>query len=105
MHNKTWRLVELKYKHLPASVSITLQFEAAGKRFSGNNSCNTYSGTYTLDASTLQFGPAVSTKKYCLEMADWEAAYMTMLTTVDNYAYRDNQLRLFAGTRAVAVFE
>lgn len=105
MHQKSWRLVELKYKHPPSNVAISLQFDAGAKRFNGNNSCNAYHGAYTLEGSTLKFGPAVSTKKYCAELADWESAYMNMLATVDNYVYRDNQLRLFVGTKVVAVFE
>ena len=103
--HREWHLVELKNKHVPANVHATLKFESAGKRYSGNNSCNAYSGTCQMDNSTLKFGPAIATKMYCAEVADWEAAFMNMLPTVDFYVQRDGQLRLFAGTKIVAIFE
>jgi len=103
--NQEWKLVELKNKPVPAQVKATLTFEPTGKRYGGKNSCNTYSGAYTLTGSSLTFGPAIATKMYCAEVADWETAFMNMLPTVDNYVYRDNQLRLLTGTKIVAVFE
>lgn len=102
---KEWKLVELKSKPVPNYVQATLIFEKSPKRFSGNNSCNNYSGTYESDDTTLKFGPAMSTKKYCDAVADWEAAYMNMLTTVDNYVLRDGQLKLFQGTKIVAILK
>lgn len=98
-------MIELKYKPVPVTVKATLTFEPAGKRYSGKNSCNTYSGSYELTGSALKFGPAVATKMYCADVADWEAAFMNMLPTVDNVVYRDNRLHLLAGTKIVAVFE
>lgn len=103
--NREWQLIELKNKSVPASVKATLRFEPGKKRYSGKNACNNFSGTYELDDTTLKFGPAMSTKMYCADVADWEAAFMNMLPTVDNYAYRDNQLKLFAGTKIVAIFK
>lgn len=104
--HRDWQLFELKSKTLPAAVTITLRFEGKGKRFSGNNSCNDYSGTYEKsDPATLRFGPAMSTKKYCTAVADWESAYMTVLGMVDNYAIREGRLHLYAGTKQVAVFK
>ncbi|HNM28018.1 MAG TPA: META domain-containing protein, partial [Saprospiraceae bacterium] len=68
--------------------------------------CNDYSGTYEKsDPATLRFGPAMSTKKYCTAVADWESAYMTVLGMVDNYAIREGRLHLYAGTKQVAVFK
>ncbi|MCC6462685.1 MAG: META domain-containing protein [Saprospiraceae bacterium] len=103
---RDWQLLELKNKTLPADVAVTLRFEGSGKRFSGNNSCNNYNGTYEKsEPSVLRFGPAMATKKYCAAVADWESAYMTVLTTVDNYAIREGRLHLYAGTKLVAVFK
>lgn len=85
-------------------MQATLKFEVKQKRYGGKNSCNAYSGTYELDGSTLKFGPAITTKMYCADVADWEAAFMAMLGTVDNYSNKNQELRLFAGTKLVAVF-
>ena len=103
--NKDWQLAELKYKPVPSYVKITLRFESGGKRYKGNNSCNTYSGASEINGPSLKFGPAISTKMYCANVADWETAYMDILAKVDNYAYRDDQLKLFAGTKIVAIFK
>lgn len=102
---KEWKLIELKNKPVPAQVNATLKFDPSQKRYSGKNSCNAYSGQYDMQGSSLKFGAAISTKMYCADVADWEAAFMNMLPAVDNYVYRENRLRLFAGTKIIAIFE
>lgn len=103
--NREWVLTELKFKPVPANVKATIKFESGAKRYGGKNACNAYNGSYELEGSTLKLGPAISTKMFCADVADWETAFMNMLTTVDNYTYQNDQLRLFAGTKVVAVFK
>lgn len=60
---------------------ITLEFTDG--QVSGNASCNSYSGSYTLDGSRLTIGELATTLMACLDddiMAQ-EAAYTNLLTT------------------------
>jgi len=103
--NREWTLTELKFKPVPANVTATIKFDSGQKRYAGKNACNAYSGTYELNGSTLKLGPAMATKMFCADVADWETAFMDMLPTVDNYTHQNGQLRLFSGTKVVAVFK
>ncbi len=103
--NREWNLTELNAKPVPANVKATIKFDAVQKRYSGKNACNTYGGAYELNGSALKLGPAMSTKMFCAEVADWETAFMNMLPTVDNYTHRKGELRLQSGDKVVAVFK
>ena len=40
-------------------------FKEAGSQFSGNTSCNVYSGKYTKKENSIQFGDAIKTMIFC----------------------------------------
>jgi heat shock protein HslJ len=100
-----WKLIELEGNAVPDNVQATIRFETATKRYSGNDSCNSYFGTYEVAAETLKLGAAGATIKYCSEVANWETAYLQMLPKVDGYAYEDGKLKLKAGAVILAVYE
>ena len=57
---------------------VTMKFQ--GTRVSGLASCNTYSGTYTLDGTALQMGSILSTMKACSsELMSQERDFLQLL--------------------------
>jgi len=45
-------------------VETSIEFDAEG-RMSGNVGCNGFGGDYTVDGSTIAFGPIMSTMMFC----------------------------------------
>lgn len=62
----TWALVELYGK--PFTARATIAFPSKGKVI-GQAPCNTYGSTQTLPLPWIKFGPIVSTKMACPDMA------------------------------------
>ena len=56
----SWALTSMDDQPVPADVVVTLAF-AAGTA-SGSSGCNTYSGPYTVDGQSLDFGALASTR-------------------------------------------
>lgn len=63
---------------------ITIDFEE--DQASGVSGCNNYSGSYTLDGSSIEFGNVVMTEMACLDpgVMEAEAAYSAGLLAVDS---------------------
>ena len=53
----------------PDSTVPMLRLDAADARATGNGGCNRFSGSYTLDGTSLSFGPLAMTRRACLEEA------------------------------------
>ena len=79
---------------LTTSPVITLQF-AEGSA-TGSGGCNHYRATYTESGSTLAFGPAVSTKRACVEPERnrQETEYFDALNRVASFAISGGRLTL-----------
>jgi heat shock protein HslJ len=71
--------------------AFTLEFHEDGT-VSGTTDCNSFSGTYTVNASAISFGPFASTMMAC--EGSQESEYMQMLGEVDHYLIQDSQLVL-----------
>jgi heat shock protein HslJ len=82
----TWTLVDLDGTTLASSgARLTLEFHADGN-VSGTAGCNTYGGTYTVDAASITFGPLLSTKMACEQpLMTTETAYLTALQGATSY--------------------
>lgn len=104
-NGQTFTLTELEKKQTPSFVKATIQFDTLSKRVSGNDSCNSYSGSYELTGSTLRIGGVAATKKFCTETASWEQEYLAMLAKVNGYAFSQGQLKLMENDKVVAVFK
>jgi heat shock protein HslJ len=62
----------------------SIKFDIAEKRFSGNSSCNSFSGTLMADDTTINFTePFVMTKMAC--PGEGEAVFVEMLRKVNRY--------------------
>lgn len=76
---------------LDANNPLTIDFDATN--FSGNGGCNSFSGSYTLESSTIDLGAIASTQMAC-EALDLETTYLAGLTEVDSASSDGDQLTL-----------
>ncbi|HEX2062047.1 MAG TPA: META domain-containing protein, partial [Thermoanaerobaculia bacterium] len=74
--------------------TLTLAF--AEGHASGFSGCNQYRAPYTVSGSTLTFGPAISTKRACIEEAlnRQEVAYLGAFQNVRSFTASGDRLVL-----------
>ncbi|RYY55452.1 MAG: META domain-containing protein [Chitinophagaceae bacterium] len=75
----------------------SISFNVKDKKVSGNSSCNSYSGPFTMEGFNVDFnGPIVSTKMAC--QGEGESVYFNTLKKITRYAITDSiTLNLFMG--------
>ena len=63
---------------------------------SGSSGCNTFSGTYTADDSSIELGPAASTQKMCAAegVMEQEEQFLAALAASSIYEIRGHRLQL-----------
>lgn len=94
--HQQWVVVEMKGVPVQQSGGrrdAHLVFDVATKKFSGNGGCNQINGIYTLDKKDIRFTDVVSTKMSCNDI-EFENAFLSALSSIDNYEVRENDLRL-----------
>lgn len=92
-----WTLVELRGQPVTGlEPAPFLVLNAAENRTTGFGGCNSLSGGFVLDASTLQlrFERMVSTLRACVTGMETEQALHQVLQMVDNYSLSGDQLSL-----------
>lgn len=94
---KTWTLVSWGSVDSPQTPvegsTITLVFSETG--VGGSAGCNSYSGSFTYDNSTLAFGQMIRTLMACEEaLMTQEDAYLAALSTASGYTVNGDQLQL-----------
>lgn len=100
-----WLLTELGGQAPLDGTTVTLNFEAGGSA-GGNDGCNSYFTTYTVDGAAITFGMGGSTMMACPEpIMTQAAAYQAALAAAATFGVADGVLTLSdAGGAAVAVF-
>lgn len=95
LENNIWVLNNLNGEPV-SDVRVTLQLNAG--QASGNGGCNSYSGSYTLDGTTLTFGDDIAmTMMACPDPAgSVEAAYLALLPQVTSYQLDNGTLTLLS---------
>lgn len=95
----TWRLVAYGDPEDPTSLeegtAVTAVFNSETDNngtVSGNATCNNYSTSYTLDGSSISFGPVAGTMMMCPIGADQEAAFLAALGTAQTYEIAGSNL-------------
>lgn len=89
----------------PIGNAPTLSFEDG--QVSGNASCNSFGGGYSVKGDKLTFGVLGATEMYCMDpegIMDQESAYLQLLGQADSFEIQDGQLLLFSGGQAVLTF-
>lgn len=74
--------------------TVTATFTTDG--VSGNAGCNTYTGNFTYDNTTLTFTPFITTKMACTDnnMTAQETTYLTALQSATGYQIVNGQLQI-----------
>lgn len=93
-----WQLINLQGK--PAILGdnfrpLNIDFLDNKHIFRGFGGCNNYSGRFDHTVDSIEFGPAMATRKHCPNTMDQEMAFFTILDKVVSYKIEDNQLFLF----------
>lgn len=103
-----WELVELQGQMVPLGENrqhLSLYLSADSNTASGYAGCNQFTGTYTLAADSLTFGPLAVTRMYCENTQALEDAYLKALEAVTRHRMVKGKLELLAGTAMVARFK
>lgn len=105
LEGTSWILNELGGSPPVEGTEVTAIFAADGN-LGGSGGCNSYSGTYEADGSTLTMGPIISTMMACdTPIMDQETQYFAALGSTASYAISDETLTLNdSGGEALAVF-
>lgn len=76
-------------------------------RYNGYTGCNFFVGTYTADGESVRFDPPAVTRGICADDAlrQQQDAFLTVLVTIDRYAFDGQSIRLFAGDRQLMTLE
>lgn len=83
-----------------AGTGIDATFSTDGK-VTGSAGCNQYFSDYTLNGSSLRFGPTGATKKLCHDPAgimEQEQSYLARLGSVETYKIEGSRLELRDGS-------
>lgn len=94
--NGSWELNHFPGGRLPfdslfAMKRPVMMLDVAGKRISGNNSCNSFSGPFELKGTKILFpGPMMSTKMAC--PGEGEKIFMETLNQVNSFALEGTKL-------------
>ena len=102
---KEWVVVALGDRIAPVGAGghlLTMNFDYASGRVSGFAGCNQYNAPYVLAGDSLIFGPAVSTKMFCLETDSLERAFLGAIPAVAAWQLQDSLL-ILSGPGGVAV--
>lgn len=94
IENKKWILVELLGQKIDSKTNAFLLFNGEQSKVSGNNSCNTFSGSYELKGNEqISLGNLAVTQRACLDIKTG-ASFNDILNKVDNYTINDGKLNL-----------
>ena len=104
LEGTSWTLVEINGREPAGEAVPTLAFDEAGN-VSGSAGCNTYTGTATLEGSSISMGPLATTRMACQGAAGvQETAFLAAMNGVQAYTI-DGQGRLVLEDGVVLVFE
>ena len=106
LQNTSWKLVQLNGQPVLANTAPTLAFDS--ENASGNSSCNSFSGPYSLQSDRLRFGSLMSTLMACMEdgLMQQEGAYLSALQATVLYKIESEQLFLLDDDgQVLAVFD
>ena len=91
-----WSLNSFEPGRVPLpGTTITLAFDDSGA-VSGNSGCNSYSGNYTVNGTSLSIGPLISTQMACEpDVMDQEQLYLSALQGAASFDLPGGQLVIF----------
>ena len=100
----SWTLAEIDGREPAVDPAPTLAFDE-DLNVSGSAGCNTFTGTATVEGSSISFGPLATTMMACPGAAGIaETAFLAAMNEVEGFAM-DSQGRLVLEDGVVLVFE
>jgi heat shock protein HslJ len=103
-HGTTWNLVGLndrKIEHQGPQVPH-LRFET--DKVTGNDGCNNFFGSYTLEGNKLKFGMLASTRMACQQINDLDIEFNKMISMTSSYRINGEKLELLEQEKLLASF-
>lgn len=98
LYGATWELEfmsgpRIAFEGLFPDKKPQITFDNSTHQVTGNNGCNGYTATYTLDGGSITFGePGPSTMMYC---GEGEKHFLTMMKKINAYSFHsDGKLNL-----------
>ena len=91
-----WKLVSVRGMDVPEGRREAHIVMAPDGRLSGNTGCNLMKGNYKLDGPSLSFGPILTTRMYCREVAASERALVRALPLVARWSTTGDRLELLS---------
>lgn len=109
LEGRAWTLTQLNGKPVrlvPNQLPPTLTFDAANARVTGSTGCNSLTGPYRVEGSTIVMEKIATTRRACMNGMETEQPYLAALTQARQWRIADNLLTLSdpAG-QALAVFK
>lgn len=91
--NSNWRLASLNAGTVPVAGSVLTTFFGADGTVNVDGGCNTFSGSYTINAAAITIGPLSGTQIACsAELSQQEGAYLIALQAAATYQISGSQL-------------
>jgi heat shock protein HslJ len=101
--NTQWRATQVAGSPVLEGTTITAGF-GADLNVSGSSGCNTYSGSYYVDGSSLTIGPLTATGALCeQEIMDQETAYLAALGSATGFSMEAGQLYILDGSGSAVI--
>lgn len=106
LHDTYWKLVSVGgVAAEEGRRDAHLRFKADGG-LAGSTGCNNLGAVYTLDDDRIAFGPIMTTRMYCREVARTEREFLKRLPEVGRWKIEGNTLELMADSGVtLAIFE
>ncbi len=104
LKDTTWVVTELRTQPTLADFQPTISFGATGE-VNGNNGCNQFAGTYTLNGTSLSFGSLAQTAMACLDGGrdQQEAAFGEAIAVVASVRFTGETVELLDAAGDVAL--
>ncbi len=107
--NTRWVLRVLNDKKIftpEGGKEIFLTLNKDGNKANGTGGCNNFFSTFTLNGSSLKFGPVASTEMFCQDKMETESAFFKALEKTRTYKISGDNLFLSDSAKTVvAKFE
>ena len=101
--NTQWRATAVEGNPVLEGTTLTAGF-SADFRVSGSSGCNTFSGTYNVDGSSLTIGPLSATGALCEpEVMEQESAYLAALGSASGFTLEAGQLYILNGSGTAVI--
>lgn len=95
---KQWTCESIFDRDIEGDKPPVIEFLADGT-LKGTGGCNDFSGTYTLLAEGITFGPLSVTKKACPGgLGEQEHTFLTFLATIERFKVDGDELELYASS-------